>query len=112
MMLPLPIRQFENEEEHFPIDFYFDDCADYEVAVVQVNMLKRPNKILTIYTNILDVDVFNKDQILCRVSPFTGIQVTDSMYYKIDVGSLQNFRIKIPGIVQQQVAITLHFRKI
>ena len=108
MEIPLPIREFKSGEEHFPINFYFDDNFTYEVAVAEVCHKRTSSSVHTITTNILEYDIFNPDQILLRFGPIS--RITTPIFYKVGVASLKNLRIRLDH--PTETAITLIFRRI
>lgn len=110
-IIPLPLRTFKNGEEHFPINYYFEEDCEYEIAILDITHLKRVNRIIRISTNILEYDIFNPEQIIYTLGPITSARVSSLNYYKIRVSSLHNFRLKFSNIPQQPFAITLGIRK-
>lgn len=111
IVIPLPIKKFENGEEVFQIRHYFDPEYKYEVAVGTIDYLKRPSKIFSIKTNILEYTPFNPDQILVQLSPRHD-QITEPIYHKIGVASLKDLRLVLTDFETQAVSITLFIRRI
>ena len=111
IVIPLPERTFQNGEEHFPIDHFFEDGCEYEMAVLGIAYPKRLTNIVSLSTNIIEYDVFNPKQIIYTLSPPTQGRISFPIYYKISVSSLQNFRIKIFSSSQQPFIITVGIRK-
>ena len=112
MIIYLPIRSFEKGEEHFPIDFYFHEGRDFEIAVLGVIATKRLLSISDMSTNILEYNICNPDMVLARIGPYNLYRIAHPKYFNIAVGSLKNLRIKLTNFDKQPVAITLIIREI
>ena len=112
MKIVLPPRQFEKEEEHYHINYYFKDNESYEIAITSINCLIRPTNLVTVSSNILDYNVLNPNQIIGCFGPYRAYQISDPIFYKINVPSLKNLIIKLSGFQPQNTIITLEIRKI
>ena len=112
MIINLPVRLFKSGEEHYPIKFYFENGVEYEMAIFNVALIDRPKGIASITTNILEYSVLNPEQVIGYLGHVNYSRISAPVYYKIDVGSLENLRIKIAGIANQSVAISLDIRKV
>ena len=112
-MIHLEPRRFPNGEEHYPIDYYFDSNKEYEIAIVAINYaIPGENIFYTIQTNIIDYTIFNPEKIIFKFCEITNYQITHPIYYKIDVSSLKNFRIKVNGFEDRELSLSLAIREI
>ena len=115
-IIHLEPTKFPNEEEHFPIDRYFyhlDVNKEYEMAIIGLNYATTgKSDFYTISTNIIDYNVFNPDKILLRFCDLTKDQISQPIFYKIDVTLLTNFRIKVNGFENRQLALSLIIREV
>lgn len=109
MIVPLPVRDYKNGEEIFPIDHYFNDNNQYEVAIASFAAARNTKlRVASIKTNILEYDKFNPEQILLTFGATT--QITTPVFYKVGVASLKNLRIRLVDFPPSPLAITLIFR--
>ena len=112
-IIHLPPKKFKNEEEHFPIDHYFDCTKNYEMAIVGLDYATPGEDIFyTVSTNIICYSIFNPEKILLRFCELTYYQITNPIYYKIDVSSMKNFRLKVNGFEDRKISFSIAIREI
>ena len=70
------------------------------------------NIFYNVTTNIIEYSVFNPDNIFLRFCELTTYQITNPIYYKIDVSSMKNFRLIVNGFKDRKIAFSIAIREI